>query len=218
MLAGLSHLPRIEGSEPTEEVPVQNRNASTRRRRIALATAVLCLPLLLAFHWASNGWRDHHYNYPARPNGYTQIVNRFGQPCSEAARKISMDWIAADTGTTYRIQFHRKLGGYPTEVVPNKGGASTNLDNDVYGHIMNDHLMGFVEHGIYGYVCREKRGGGGWSTHAFGIAVDVSSADEYFGKCSSDVNYRHAPIWEKHNWYWGLAFCDPMHFQYATGY
>ena len=54
--------------------------------------------------------------------------------------------------------------------------------------------------------------------HAFGIAIDVSSAEEYMGKCSSTVNRHHAPIWQNHGWYWGLAFCDPMHFQFATGY
>jgi len=99
-----------------------------------------------------------------------------------------------------------------------QGGKSTNLDNDVYGHIQNAHLQPYVEHGIYGYACRAKRNSNEWSTHAFGIAIDVSSAEEYMGKCTSTVNKRHAPIWQNHNWYWGLAFCDPMHFQYATNY
>lgn len=103
-------------------------------------------------------------------------------------------------------------------MVSNKGGQSTNLDNDVYGHIENAHLQRYVEHGIYGYACRAKRSGGEWSTHAFGIAIDVSSAEEYMGKCTSTVNRNHAPIWKDHGWYWGLAFCDPMHFQYATNY
>jgi hypothetical protein len=129
-----------------------------------------------------------------------------------------MSWVAADTGQTYTFRFHRKLGGYPTEMVGNKGGTSTNLDNDVYGHIQNAHLQPYVEHGIYGYLCRTIRDSSSWSTHAWGIAVDVSSAEEYLGKCTSTVNRNHASIWQSHNWYWGLAFCDPMHFQYATGY
>ncbi len=186
----------------------------------ALSTVLaLLLPFLLAFHWANLGWRDKHYNYPARPNGYTQIVNRFGQPCSAAAHAISMSWVAADTGATYTIRFHRKLGGYPTEMVGNKGGSSTNLDNDVYGHLQNAHLQPYIRHGIYGYLCRTIRGSTTqWSTHAFGIAVDVSSAAEPLGQCTSTVNRNTASIWQGHNWYWGLAFCDPMHFQYATGY
>jgi hypothetical protein len=196
------------------------RSRAGRLGRHALASGVaLLLPFLLAFHWANLGWRDKHYNYPARPNGYAQIVNRFGQPCSAAAHAISMVWVAADTGATYSFSFHRKLGGYPTEMVGNKGGTSTNLDNDVYGHIQNAHLQPYVQHGIYGYFCRTKRTSSTeWSTHAFGIAIDVSSAPEPMGQCSSTVNRYHASIWQSHNWYWGLAFCDPMHFQYATGY
>jgi hypothetical protein len=186
-------------------------------RALAVSLALL-LPFLLAFHWANLGWRDKHYNYPARPNGYTQIVNRFGQPCSANASAIGMVWVAADNHLAYSIAFHRKLGGYPTEMVGNKGGASTNLDNDVYGHIQNAHLQPYIKHGIYGYVCRYIRNTTQWSTHAFGIAIDVSSAEEYEGKCTSSTNTYHAPIWQAHNWYWGLAFCDPMHFQYATGY
>jgi D-alanyl-D-alanine carboxypeptidase len=182
----------------------------------ALAAAIV--PLIAAFHWASQGWVDEHENYPSTPSGYTQIVNRFGQPCSADARQILMKWRAADNGVTYSIRFHKKLGGRPTAMVSDKGGRSTNLDNDVYGHIQNQHLQRYIKHGIYGYACRAKRGSGEWSTHAFGIAVDVSSAQEYMGKCTSTVNENHAQIWKSHGWHWGLSFCDPMHFQYATDY
>jgi hypothetical protein len=186
--------------------------------RIVSATIALLVPFLLANHWYQAGWRDRHYNYPSRPSGYTQIVNRFGQPCSANASAIWMSWRAADTGITYTPRFHRKLGGYPTQMVSNKGGASTNLDNDVYGHIQNGHLSPYVEGGIWGYTCRYISGTTKWSTHAFGIAIDVSAVEEYQGKCTSTINYRHAPIWQSHGWYWGLNFCDPMHFQYATNY
>jgi hypothetical protein len=186
-------------------------------RVLAVAIALL-LPFLLANHWSQSGWRDKHRNYPARPSGYTQIVNRFGQPCNAHASAISMRWVAGDTGQAYTPRFHRKLGGYPTEMVADKGGRSTNLDNDVYGHIQNAHLQAYTEAGIWGYFCRYIDGTTKWSTHAFGIAIDVSAVEEWNGKCNSTVNYRHAPIWQNHKWYWGLAFCDPMHFQYATGY
>jgi D-alanyl-D-alanine carboxypeptidase len=188
-------------------------------RTVALgALAAAIVPLIAAFHWASQGWVDEHENYLSTPSGYTQIVSRFGQPCSADARQISMKWRAADNGVTYSIRFHKKLGGRPTAMVSDKGGRSTNLDNDVYGHIQNQHLQRDVKHGIYGYACRAKRGSGEWSTHAFGIAVDVSSAQEYMGKCTSTVNESHAQIWKSHGWHWGLSFCDPMHFQYATDY
>ena len=192
-----------------------------RGRLRFLSTAIpiaVVLPLIVAFHWSRLGWRDEHVNYPSRPSGYTQIVNRFGQPCNAEARAISMRWTAADNGVTYSFRFHRKLGGRPTAMVPDKGGRSTNLDNDVYGHIRNAHLQPYIKHGIYGYACRAKRNSNEWSTHAFGIAIDVSSAEEYMGKCTSTVNKNHASIWQTHGWYWGLVFCDPMHFQYAVNY
>ena len=195
--------------------------SSGRRRRIVavLLGLVAIVPLIVAWHYARLGWRDKHYNYPARPTSYTQIVNRFGQPCSADARAISMPWTAADTGATYTVIFHRKLGGYPTEMNSDKGGRSTNLDNDVYGHIQNAHLQPYVKHGIYGYACRYQRGSSSlWSTHAFGIAIDVSSAEEYQGRCTSSTNRYHASIWQDHNWHWLLPNCDPMHFQYAINY
>lgn len=197
------------------------RIARSRRARTAALVLVgaVVLPLIMGFHWARLGWRDVHRNYPSRPNGYAQIVNRFGQPCGASASAISMSWRAADNGVTYRPGFHEKLGGYPTTMVSDQGGRSTNLDNDVYGHIQNAHLQPYAQHGIYGYFCRTKRSDSSeWSTHAFGIAIDISSAAEPMGQCSSTVNYNHRSIWEQHGWYWGLAFCDPMHFQYATGY
>jgi hypothetical protein len=199
---------------------VRKQPRTSHRLRMAalggLAAAIL--PLIAGFHWASQGWMDEHENYPSTPSGYTQIVNRFGQPCNADARQISMKWRAADNGVTYSFRFHKKLGGRPTAMVSDKGGRSTNLDNDVYGHIQNQHLQRYVKHGIYGYACRAKRGSSQWSTHAFGIAVDVSSAQEYMGKCTSTVNENHAQIWKSHGWHWGLSFCDPMHFQFATDY
>jgi hypothetical protein len=186
---------------------------------LPLATLIVLLaPLVLAYHWARAGWRDWHYNYPAVPSGYTQIVNRFGEPCSANATANWMTWREADTGTIKTIRFHKKLGGYPTEMVSNKGGRSTNLDNDVYGHIQNDHLAGYTKYGISTYNCRMKRTVNQWSTHAWGIAIDISSAYEPMGRCSSTVNKNFAFEFKNHRWTWGLSFCDPMHFQYATNY
>jgi hypothetical protein len=173
----------------------------------AAVTAIGIAPAA-AWHYYKQGWRDQHRNYPPRPGGYNQIVNTFGQPCNANANRNTMLWRAADNGVWYTVRFHRKLGG----------DASTNLNNDVYGHIQNNHLAPYIKHGIWGYYCRYIDGTRKWSTHAWGIAVDVSSAEEWYGKCHSTVNYRHDQIWRNHGWIWGLSFCDPMHFQYASGY
>lgn len=172
----------------------------------------------VGYHWARYGWQDMHLGYPRKPYGYRDIVDVFGAPCNRRSYHNHMHWTAADNGVTYTVRFHKKLGGIGTRMVNEQGGTSTNLDNDVRGHIGNQHLDGYVKHGIYGYNCRYMRGGRSWSTHAWGIAVDVSSAWEPMGQCYSRVNKHHADIWKNHRWRWGLAWCDAMHFQYARGY
>ncbi len=163
----------------------------------------------LAWHYAKNGWRDKHYNYPPKPYGYSQIVATFGQPCNDRTYANSMMLRAADNGVYYTVRFHKRLGGT----------TSSNLDNDVKGHIYNNHLGEYVKSGIWGRECRYIAGTTKWSTHAWGIAVDVSASYEPVGAgCgSSTTNYHHAPIWRNHRWTW-LECYDPMHFQYASGY
>lgn len=198
------------------------RSSRTRSRALRLlllaASIAMIMPLLVAWHWARAGWRDWHFNYPDTPSGYNQIVNRFGEPCNDNATWNHMRWTEADTGDTVRVAFHRKLGGYPTEMVGDENGRSTNLDNDVYGHIQNAHLGNFIKHGVSTYACRMKRTVNEWSTHAWGIAIDISSAREPMGQCSSTVNKNFAYLFKDHGWKWGLSFCDPMHFQFATDY
>jgi hypothetical protein len=171
-----------------------------------------------AYHWARQGWRDHHHKYPIKPSGYAEIVQRFGQPCNADTNHNHVAWRAADDGVFYPVRFHRKLGGKGTEMVSDNGGQSTNLDNDVKGHIRNEHLTEHVLSGIYGYNCRYIAGTTKWSTHAWGIAIDVSSRYEPNGQCHSTHNKHHAQIWKDHRWKWGKSFCDPMHFQYAKDY
>lgn len=179
---------------------------------VVLAVAAFVVGLgagpALGWHWKKWGWRDQHRSYPGKPSGYQQIVNRFGEPCSARARANKMYWRAADTGDYYPVYFHRRLGG----------SRSSNLDNDVRGHIGNQHLDRYVKSGIWGYNCRYIGGTRKWSTHAWGIAVDVSSRREPNGQCYSRVNHNHAPIWKNHRWTWGKKWCDPMHFQYASNY
>ena len=183
-------------------MPAGRRRWAVGAIGVVLATAVPAV----AGHMAT--WSHRHNNYPPKPNGLSQIKNVFGSPCSDRARANSFRWRAADNGASYSVVFHRKLGGT----------ASSNLDHDVRGHIAKQHLNPYVKSGIWGYNCRFISGTSKYSAHAWGIAVDVSSAYEPDGQCHSTMNWRHAPIWRDHRWTWGNAWCDPMHFQYASGY
>lgn len=187
---------------------------------VGLAALVIGLPAVAAWagHWAANGWKDMHYNYPPRPDGYSGIVSVFGQPCNSNASAITMYWPAADDGISYRVVFHKKLGGAPVSGwSTGKGGLSTNLDNDVRGHIGNAHLDPYVLGGIWGYYCRYIQGTTTWSTHAWGIAIDQNARYEHYGHCH--IHTMHPTviqIFKDHRWV--QLRCDPMHFQYATGY
>lgn len=201
-----------------------------RRRRSALAVlavASVCVVLSAApaasYHFSTyEGWRDRHVNYPPLPSGYSGIVSVFGEPCNSQVNKNRTNWVASDDGVSYAVYYHRKLGGWgPFYGGTNCSTCSSNLNNDVRGHIRNDHLHGHVKRGIWGYNCRRISGSTKWSTHAWGIAVDINSAYEHVG---SDHRHCHsipsslAKRWTDHRWVHGVSFGDCMHFQYATNY
>lgn len=118
------------------------------------------------------------------------------------------------------MNFHKRLGGAPTPGwYSGNGGLSTNLFYDVRGHIANNHWDDRVLKGIWGYSCRFIAGTNKWSTHAWGIAIDINSAYEHVGHYHNHtVDSQVANVFQTHGWTWGLAFGDAMHFQYATGY
>jgi hypothetical protein len=198
------------------------------RRRSAGAVLAMVLaamaiaPSAAAYHFYSEGWRHKHYRYPPVPSGYSQIVAVFGQPCNSNARYNKTTWVARDNNYAYPVYYHYKLGGYGTHY-GGKGryDMSSNLNHDVRGHILNDHVWPYIKHGIYGYACRRISGSSKWSTHAWGIAVDINSAYEHVGsahKHCHSVPASVSNIWKAHGWIHGVTFGDCMHFQYAKNY
>ncbi|GAC1415488.1 MAG: hypothetical protein NVSMB57_10990 [Actinomycetota bacterium] len=155
-----------------------------------------------------DAWRDLHDRYPRVPKGPAAIRRIFGRPCASEARANTYPLVAADNGVIYPVHFHRLLGG----------DASSNLDNDIPGHIEQAHLSDSVRSGIWGYACRAKRGSDEWSVHSWGIAVDINADHETPGKPCRTIPKRLGEIWTKHGWTWGAKWNDCMHFQYATGY
>ncbi len=190
---------------------------------VAAALAIVAIaPSAGAWHFEAEGWRHQHYKYPPRPSGYSQIVSVFGQPCNSQVNDNRTNWVATDNGVSYAVYYHFKLGGWGTHY----GGTgrydvSSNLNQDVRGHIRNDHLTGYIKRGIWGYACRYISGTTKWSSHAWGIAVDINSAYEHYG---ADHKHCHSipgsvsDRWKAHSWIHGWTFGDCMHFQYATNY
>lgn len=156
----------------------------------------------------TDGWEDQHAGYPTSPSGVEAIRREFGSPCSSDSQANVFVFVAADDGKPYRVGFHRRLGG----------AASSNLDNDIPGHIERLRLSPSLKHGIWGYVCRFKRDADEYSTHAWGIAVDINSAHEVPGQDCRSIPEAMGAVWENHRWRWGADWKDCMHFQYASGY
>ena len=154
-------------------------------------------------------WQHQHYGYPATPKYESGIRATFGSPCSSDSNANSYFFFATDNNQPYRVNFHRKLGG----------SASSNLDNDVSGHLAATKLDKKLRRGIWGYACRYKRGSQSkFSAHAWGIAVDVNSAYERQGEPCHTLAPEFGAVWTNHRWAWGKTWSDCMHFQYATGY
>jgi hypothetical protein len=111
-------------------------------------------------------------------------------PLSETRRSFSIS-AARCTSSTSRSGTAQSSSGLRASSRPRT--SSTRSDRPTWtatstGISRTPHLQPYIQHGIYGYACRAKRNSNEWSTHAFGIAIDASSAEEYMGKCTSTVN------------------------------
>lgn len=74
---------------------------------------------------------------------------------------------------------------------------------------------------LYGgcYVERPKRTSAKWSTHTWGIAIDIRPETNALGT-KGDMDTRVVGVFKAHGFTWGGEWAkpDPMHFQYAIGY
>ena len=159
---------------------------------------------------ASHYYWHLHAGYPAVPNGYSQIVNEFGQPCNSQFNDNTRWWYASDDGQNYLNVLHHRLG-------PSSGGSN---EQDVYMHIYGEYgLGGAMKHGIYGANCRYISGTTTWSTHAWGIAMDINTAPNHSWERHCHIHDLHDGIRSTYsNHKWSEISCDAGHFQYATGY
>jgi D-alanyl-D-alanine carboxypeptidase len=183
--------------------------------RGAACTCCVVAVLLAVPAIALGEWTHQHRHYPNTPYGESQIRQLFGRPCNRHVNDNTDLWRAADTGDMHSLHFHRKLGGE----------TSSNLDYDVKGHLDKRRKGRFLKSGIGIYNCRAISGTNSWSTHAWGIAIDISWNYEHFGHNGHPCHVLRARtevprIFKRHGWKWGRSFPrrDCMHFQYATGY
>ena len=196
----------------------------TRLALLAVASATiagLVAPTIASANHLADWVHDHsNRGVPYRPDGYSDLVDTFGEHCSDAAN---------DSRSFWPSQAARLEPGY----IYVNSYIGRNVGYNVRTHIDAAHHDGAVDYGVYGYNCRYIGGTTSWSTHAFGAAVDTNSArnpvgqDHWNGRGADGTDYgTYIPDWWRgslpgHRFYWGLHFSttpDPMHFQYVINY
>lgn len=139
----------------------------------------------------------------ARPNGYNGIVAAFGQP-GDRSNLVTVDMPAGPGGKMIPVTVHKKIAG--------KLKAA-------FEEIKARGLSGEIKSFDGTFNPRKKRGGSTWSTHAWGIAVDINAGLYPMGTPVSQTSEGHkqiAAILARYGFH--QLPNDPHHFQYATGY
>jgi hypothetical protein len=149
----------------------------------------------------------------ARPSGLRGLVRTFGKACNTRANNARSYFPSAGgRGKSGYVYYHSKL--------------AKKVGGKVLGAIRRSGKTAAVDYGVWGYACRKKTGGTSWSVHSWGAAIDTNTlrnpwrARRWNGRGSNGRRYgRYLPnLYLRQNFYWGIHFRDPMHFQYVSGY
>ncbi len=148
-----------------------------------------------------------------RPYGLSGLKSMFGRRCNSRANDARTffpnTW---GRGTDGYVYYHSKLFDKVT--------------GDVLAPLLEAGADQAFDYGIWGYSCRIKTGGSSWSVHSWGAAIDTNTLRNPFGqtywigKGADRRNYRRTipDAYMNEDFYWGINFNDPMHFQYVDGY
>ncbi len=144
--------------------------------------------------------RMETWNVP-RPHGYDAIKATFGSPGTGQAQITAK---IGPGGETKRVSAHNKIA--PKVVA---------AFEEVNARGLSPHIHSFG--GLYNY--RDKRTSSTTSTHAWGIAIDLNSAEYPLGTpiAAADAGHHEiAKVLERYGFH--QVEGDAHHFQYATGY
>jgi D-alanyl-D-alanine carboxypeptidase len=198
------------------------RTLAPRRCAIAaVVVSVLAVPTLALGQPIDSWVHDHSSDgIPPRPSGYTELVQTFGQPCSDRANNSRSYWPS---------QSARNVAGY----VYYHPYIARDVGYNIRNHVSYARRDKAVDYLVGGYNCRYISGTTSWSTHAFGAAIDTNSArnpmgqNYWNGKGADGKDYgKYLPevwhgVYPGHFFFWGIHWDsrpDPMHFQYVTDY
>ena len=153
-----------------------------------------------------------------RPKGKDQIIRVFGT-IKECAMGLNLDYVHLDRPIKLawddsvfitKFKAHKKLVPIFEEIFNKELGR---YDEDEYNKMVKD----------FGgcFNIRYMKGRKKYSTHSWGIAIDLNVRDNPFGSKISKQDKRLVEIFKKYGFIWGGDWekrPDPMHFQFAEGY
>ena len=158
------------------------------------------------------------------PHGLEEIVERFGDVREYIGHdgKIDPRWPAEILGVA-RLPFPLRLAWDP-KIEIRKFSCHRKLAElveEVFARLEAEKLAEHVRTfgGCYAY--RAKRGSKRISTHAWAIAIDLNPESNIMGT-HGDMNGDVVEVFRSFGFTWGGewkgAGCDPMHFQWCSGY
>jgi hypothetical protein len=148
-----------------------------------------------------------------RPYGLDGLKKMFGKRCNSKAN---------DSRTFFPYAWGRHKHGYVYYHRRLLGKVST----DIQAPLLKRKKRNAFDYGIWGYACRLKTGGTSWSVHSWGAAIDTNTLRNPYGQSwwvgkgakGRDFGRLIPNAYMDEDFYWGLNFNDPMHFQYVSGY
>lgn len=187
-----------------------------------------------------NGFTDNHnlvtgtpLRLPAKavlvptPDGFEEIIDAFGDIrkfVNKEGQINSAKWEPLILGRV-TLPFPMKLG-FGAQNPVSRFSCHKRLVptfRSVFDEIEAQGLKAAIRtfDGCYNY--RMKRTSGAWSTHSWGIGIDLNaSTNPQGGKVKGDMDPTVVAIFRNHGFQWGGDFkgksYDPMHFQFCTGY
>ena len=161
------------------------------------------------------------------PNGFDEIIAAFGdiRKFVNDEGKIKADKWEPEILSRVTIPFPVKLG-FPPRTKITRFTCHKRLVpafRSIFEEIAKQGLQKSIKtwDGCYNY--RMKRLSGTWSTHSWGISIDLNASTNPQGTdVKGDMDPKVVAIFRAHGFQWGGDFSggsyDPMHFQFCTGY
>jgi len=161
---------------------------------------------------------------PAPPHGLQQIMEVFGDIFEFIGKDGSLDarW-ETEMLAVITLPFAIPLSWNPELMVDHLRchKLMAEIFQEAFERILQQGLAGEVTSLGGCYSFRMQRGGARMTTHAWGIAIDLNTATNRQGS-AGDMSGELIELFRASGFTWGGNWpgrrCDPMHFQFCSGY